>query len=108
MDIYDLLYRLGVTANYAGFFQTASAVQLCMERPERLLLVTKWLSPEVAARYRKTWKNVERGIRTVAALAWQEQRGSLEALARCPLPQRPSASKFIAILVHAVTSGRAA
>ena len=107
-QISALLYSLGVTANYSGFFYTSYAVYLAAKEPERRLLVTKWLYPEVAARYRKTWQNVERGICTVAALAWQEQRGSLEALARCPLPQRPSASKFIAILVHAVTSGRAA
>ena len=25
-DIFDLLYRLGVSANYTGFFQTACAV----------------------------------------------------------------------------------
>lgn len=46
--IYDLLYRLGVTANYTGFFHTAYAVSLCIGRPDRLLLVTKWLYPEVA------------------------------------------------------------
>ena len=31
MDIYDLLYHLGVTANYTGFFQTASALRLLDE-----------------------------------------------------------------------------
>ena len=46
--IYELLYRLGVTANYTGFFHTACAVSLCMEQPERLVLVTKWLYPAVA------------------------------------------------------------
>ena len=49
--IYDLLYRLGVTANYTGFFHTAYAVSLCIGRPDRLLLVTKWLYPEVAKQY---------------------------------------------------------
>ena len=47
-DIYDLLYRLGATANYTGFFHMAYAVWLCVEQPDRLLLVTKWLYPEVA------------------------------------------------------------
>ena len=39
-DIYDLLLRLGVTANYIGFFHTAFAVHLAIQEPERLLLVT--------------------------------------------------------------------
>ena len=47
-EIYDLLYRLGITANYTGFFHMGYAVKLCCERPERLLMVTKWVYPEVA------------------------------------------------------------
>ena len=35
-DIYDLLLRLGVTANYIGFFHTAFAVHLAIQEPERL------------------------------------------------------------------------
>lgn len=49
-EVYDLLYQLGVTANYTGFFHMACAVSLCAEQPDRLLLVTKWLYPEVAKR----------------------------------------------------------
>lgn len=63
-NIYDLLYRLGVTANYTGFFHTACAVSLCAKQPDRLLLVTKRLYPEVARQYRTNWKAVERNIRT--------------------------------------------
>ena len=29
--VYDLLYQLGVTANYTCFFHTACAVSLCVE-----------------------------------------------------------------------------
>ena len=56
----DLLYQLGISANYKGFFHAAYAVSLCMERQDRLLLVTKWLYPDVAKRYRTNWKAVER------------------------------------------------
>ena len=62
----DLLYSLGVTANYKGFLHTTYAVSLCMERQDRLLLVTKWLYPDVARRYGTNWKAVERNIRTVS------------------------------------------
>lgn len=65
MDSYGLLYSLGVTANYTGFFHTTFALQLCVEQPERLLLVTKWVYPDVAKRYKTNWKAVERNIRTV-------------------------------------------
>ena len=59
MEIYELLYRLGVTANYTGFFYTAYAVRLCAEHPDRLMLVTKWVYPDVAKRYRTNWKAVK-------------------------------------------------
>ena len=49
MEIYELLYRLGVTANYTGFFYTAYAVQLCAEHPDRLMLVTKWVYPDAVS-----------------------------------------------------------
>ena len=80
-EVYDLLYHLGVTANYTGFFQTASAVRLCMEQPERLLLVTKWVYPDVARHYKTNWKAVERNIRTVNGVVWEQNRLFLEKLA---------------------------
>ena len=64
-DAYHLLHRLGATANYTGFSYLVRALQLCAEEPERLLLVTKWLYPDVAKQYGTNWKAVERNIRTV-------------------------------------------
>lgn len=96
--IHDLLYRLGITANYTGFFQTACAVDLALQQPERLLLVTKWLYPEVACRYGTTWRAVERNIRVTAGKAWKNNRPLLEQMARCPLHRQPNAARFLAIL----------
>ena len=62
--ICDLLYQLGISANYKGFLHTAYAVSLCVEQQDRLLLVTKWLYPDVARKYGTNWKAVERNIRT--------------------------------------------
>ena len=97
--IYELLYRLGITANYTGFFHTSCAVYLALQQPERLMLVTKWLYPEVARCYGTSWTAVERNIRAAAGMAWQNDRAYLERLAGRDLPRRPSASRFLAILV---------
>ena len=102
-----LLCSLGVTANYAGFFHASYAVYLASQRPERLLLVTKRLYPEVARHYGTTWRSVELNIRTVAQIAWNSGREQLEQMAHCPLAERPNASRFLAILTGAVFSGRA-
>lgn len=101
-DIYDLLYRLGVTANYIGFFHTACAVSLCVEQPDRLLVVTKWLYPEVAKQYQSNWKAVERNIRTVGGIIWRENRSLLEELARRPLEQKPRSAQLLAILASSL------
>ena len=97
-EAYDLPYRLGVTANYTGFFHMASAVLLCVQSPERLQLVTKWLYPDVAKLYGTSWKAVERNIRTVGSIIWRENRPLLEELARRPLTQKPCAAKLLSIL----------
>lgn len=102
--IYDLLYQLGVTANYTGFFHTAYAVSLCAEQPDRLLLVTKWLYPEVAKQYQTNWKAVERNIRTVSDIIWRENRPMLEHLARRNLPQKPRTTQLLAILSTSLNS----
>lgn len=103
--IYDLLYRLGVTANYTGFFHMACAVSLCLEQPKRLLLVTKWLYPEVAKHYGTNWKAVERNIRSMNEIAWQENRPLLEKLAHRQLTQKPRNAQMLAILVSALEAG---
>ena len=86
-----MLCRLGATANYRGFSYTAYAVLLCVQQQDRLLLVTKWLYPDVAKRYGTNWKAVERNIRTVITVVWEQNRAMLEGLARRPLLQRPCA-----------------
>lgn len=103
-EIYDLLYRLGVTANYTGFFHMAYAVSLCAEQPDRLLLVTKWLYPEVAKQYKTSWKAVERNIRTVNDIVWRENRPLLEELAHRRLEQKPRISQLLSILAASLES----
>ena len=104
-EVYDLLYQLGVTTNYTGFFHTAYAVSLCVEQPDRLLLVTKWLYPEVAKQYKTNWKAVERNIRTVSCIIWQEGRPLLEDLAHRHLEQKPRNAQMLAILASSLDTG---
>ena len=100
--VYDLLYRLGMTANYIGFFHTSYAVLLCAKQPERLLLVTKWLYPEVAKRYRTKWTTVERNIRTAGDIIWWENRPLLEQLAHRSLEQKPRNVQLLSILSNSL------
>lgn len=102
VQIYDVLYQLGITANYIGFFHTAYAVWLCAQNPERLQLVTKWLYPDVAERYKTNWKAVERNIRSIIALVWDDNLEQLNELAGYRLIRRPRPAQFLSILVKGV------
>ena len=104
-EVYDLLYQLGVTANYTGFFHTAYAVLLCVDQPDRLLLVTKSLYPEVARQYCTNWKAVERNIRTVNCIIGREKRPLLEELAHRHLDQKPRNAQMLAILTCSLNAG---
>lgn len=106
--IYEVLHRLGVTANYTGFFYASYSVLLAIENPQRLLLVTKWLYPEAAKHYQTTAGAIERSIRTVILRVWQANRETLEQLARRSLTKKPTVAEFISILSTHLQTGEAA
>lgn len=102
--IEDLLNRLGVTANYTGFFYMSTAIMLCIEHPELLTMITKQLYPEVARQYKTNWRSVERNIRTVGCIIWRENRPLLEKMVRRPLLKKPCNAQLLAILLFYLRS----
>lgn len=96
--IQHLLHQLGLAANYTGFFHTAYAVLLAIEDPKRLILVTKWLYPDVARYYHTSWHAVERNIRTSISLVWNTNALLLEKIAGYSLAGKPGPARFIAIM----------
>ena len=99
-EVYALLMCFGVGRKYQGFEQCAHAVYLSAEAPERLTLVTKWLYPDVAKQFGVSWTVIERNLRTVSRIAWENNRPLLEQLAGEEIPQIPSSSKFVKILAY--------
>lgn len=99
----ELLNRLGVTANYTGYAQLVYALGLCAERPDKLLFVTKQVYPDVARHFQTNWQAVERNLRTVGKIIWQENQALLEGMARRPLRQKPSNTQLLAILTSALS-----
>ena len=108
LETFEFLHQLGITANHRGYFYTAYGVSLVKEQPERLLLVTKWLYPDIAKQYKTTWQCVERNIRTVITLAWERKPEVLAALAGYPIEEKPSVGEFLGILICGLAGKRAA
>lgn len=94
----QLLFSLGVSAKYTGFFYSMCAIELVSHDPALLSMVTKDLYPAVAHHCSSTPSRVERNIRHTAELAWEKNRVVLQEMAGYPLQHRPCASQFIAIL----------
>ena len=94
----SLLFSLGVSPKYTGYFYSICAIELVSHDPSLLNMVTKDLYPTVAQYFSSTPSRVERNIRHTAELAWQKNQVMLQEMAGYPLQQRPCASQFIAIL----------
>lgn len=97
-DATGLLGRLGLTANYLGYHYIVYGLYLTKQQPDRLLLVTKWLYPDIAKHYQTNWIRVERDIRMAIAIIWTRNPALLAQLAGYPMTHRPTAAQFIAIL----------
>ena len=93
------LCRLGITANYTGFYYTAYAAALAAENPERLQLVTKWLYPDVAVKYGTSSDAVRKNIRKVCDLVWENNPELLSEIAMHKLKKKPETSEFLAMIV---------
>ena len=96
----SLLYPLGITPQYTGYYFIIRAVELAEADPSHLAMVTKDLYPSVAAQFSSTPSRVERNLRHMADLAWRTNPQLLESMAGHPLLHRPHASQFIAILAN--------
>lgn len=99
MEIYELLRQMGGSANYRGFYFAAYGVWLGMREPERLLMVTKRLYPEIAEKYGTSWNAVERNIRTVIGVMWETSREGMSRIAGYELKEKPYPARFLASLV---------
>lgn len=102
-EIYDILYRLGITAESSGFFHTAYAVRLAMQQPERMMYVTKWLYPDVAAFYNTNWRAVERNIRRIARVSWKNNPLLICEIGMHQQYSKPTPARFIGILAAYLT-----
>lgn len=99
-EIETLLYSIGLSENYAGFRHTATALEIALQDPDSLLLVTKLLYPETARRCDTSWTAVERNIRSMRHKAWTKEPGKLQSMAECSLISRPTPAQFLSILAH--------
>ena len=105
--IHKLLYEWGVQPHLVGFDYLAKAVELVLEDPKRLHLITKDLYPSIAKAFGSTSSRVERGIRHAVCNAL-DNMGPAQIRSHFGRTIRPNgavpSSMFIAALVHTYNS----
>ncbi len=97
--IQNTLHRLGIPANYIGYYLMTAAVELALEDESRLLNITKEIYQPVASRYNCRSHTVERNIRTLIYRTWHMCPKRLIEMAGYPLKNSPTVSEFIDIFV---------
>lgn len=96
--IYQELLSLGISMNYVGFWFCAYAIFLVMEDLGRLTNITKSVYIPVSKHFRVSQANVERNIRTIIEVVWNENTLMLNKYAGYDLLYKPTCSQFISIL----------
>lgn len=102
-EVIRILCRLGITANYDGFYQTVYAVDLATAVPEKLQSVTNCIYPEVAIKYNTSPDNVRKNIAKIRDIAWERNPQLISEMAMHKLKKKPGTSEFLAILAVYMT-----
>ena len=89
-DVSRTLCGLGLLPSSVCYFYMAEALRLSLREPDRLLLVTKHVYPDVARCFDTNWKCVERGLRRATNVAWNTAPEKLSELAHRHLTEKPS------------------
>lgn len=91
-----LLRQLGVNGSYLGFRYVAYGVACNLENPELIIYICKGLYIEIAKHFHVNIDNVERNIRTVVKVIWNEgDRELLNEVFGMELTKKPKNAVFI-------------
>ena len=93
-----LILKEDEVAELLNDFRKIEALRLSLREPDRLLLVTKHVYPDVARCFDTNWKCVERGLRRAANVAWNTAPEKLSELAHRHLTEKPSVSELLSLL----------
>ena len=87
--IESLVRRLGICSVYRGYYYLVYAVELVLHDEEYLLFMTKRLYPDIGKHFHTSASNVERSIRTIVTICWNEgNRNLLDRIAGYQLDRK--------------------
>lgn len=108
-SVYGAIRKLGGSERTVGYYYAAYGIQLALEQPQRMMLITKWLQPDIAKKYDTTPAAVERGIRLLISHMEKAQTPAWQEL--FPDGGRPTVSELFPVMVdfirrHSITANQ--
>lgn len=94
-DVEKALRRLHINGTFLGLKYLVHAVSETVLNPDRTYLITKDLYREIARRYKTTPSRVERDMRWVIHISWENAREELDQMVGHHLVKRPTNREFI-------------
>ena len=101
-NIEGILYNLGITNKYKGYYPFIYMVYLAMEDESCLHSVMEKLYMESARHFNCRWTTIERNVRTLVLCAWQTDKSFLFEIAGCVLSEPPTVTMFTRIMARYV------
>lgn len=93
--IFSTIRKLGATTKYKGYAFIADSIKFAMNNQNKPLTITKNIYPHIAKKYDTTPINVERDIRTIINICWENNKKAMEEIAGRSLIYKPTNSEFI-------------
>ena len=109
-EIIALMKDIGIPPHIQGYHYLKEAISQVMDNPALLNKVTKELYPNVAERMDSTPTRVERSIRHAIELVWNRDDtrhiSAIFGYSEELLKEKPTNSKFIAMIVNSTKNGQ--
>lgn len=109
-EIIALMRDIGIPPHIQGYHYLKEAISQVMDNPALLNKVTKELYPNVAERMDSTPTRVERSIRHAIELVWNRDDtrhiSAIFGYSEELLKEKPTNSKFIAMIVNSTKNGQ--
>ncbi|WP_101877675.1 sporulation initiation factor Spo0A C-terminal domain-containing protein [Lachnoclostridium edouardi] len=94
-----VLRNLGAERSYRGFDYITYGTALVVKDGRKLYYITKSLYPEIAIKYRTTWRCVERDIRTIVDTIWKNgDKEFLKMISGEEIKEKPNNSRFLELV----------
>ena len=99
--IRKIIRQFRVTSKYKGYLLIIDATQFYTDKD--FVQITKDVYPALAQKYHTSTASVERNIRTVVEICWQNDRKAVQDIIGYDITRCPSNSEFLEAIAYSMS-----